>query len=468
MSTQIDSLQIKIESNSRDATAAIDQMTKALKQLRDAGGLGSIEKNIQKIATAVTKGLKNVPQQFKQSAKAADSFAKSTGNAAGSAEGFGSALSSATSNLVSFVGNAVGIYSVGQALAGALSEAREWDGISARFAEGFGDQVNEAYAHVMKLQEALYINDQAFMQYSSNFATLARGFGVTESAIADMSIGLTELAYDIYAKNNDFYTFEEAMNAVRSAIVGEVEPIRRAGISIMESTLKETAAANGITTSVENMTEAQKAMLRYKAMVDQAYASSTVGTYIQELGTVEGSSRALAQQLKGLAQTIGSVLMPIVAAVMPYIQAFVLLLTKAIAALGVVLTHQLYHMREGAVDSTLVNPKEPYDQAQKIGRRILEEVISVITGLLDAIHDYPRQGKCLRDVCQKLRKQRIATVRVYRVVEVNCDELRKRLILRPVQKGFIVDLTREVRILIVIDEHRESFGCELLDQWAVH
>ena len=334
MSTQIDSLSIKIESNSRDATAAIDQMTKALQQLKTAGGLGTIEKNIQKIANAVTKGMKNVPQQFKQSAKAADSFAKSTNNAASSAEGFQSALSGATSNLMSFIGNAVGIYSVGQALASALTEAREWDGISARFAEGFGDKVNEAYAHVMKLQEALYINDQAFMQYSSNFATLARGFGVAESAIADMSIGLTELGYDIYAKNNDFYTFEEAMNAVRSAIVGEVEPIRRAGISIMESTLKETAAANGITTSVENMTEAQKAMLRYKAMVDQAYASSTVGTYIQELGTVEGSSRALAQQLKGLAQTIGSVLMPIVAAVMPYIQAFVALLTRAIAAIG--------------------------------------------------------------------------------------------------------------------------------------
>ena len=334
LSTQIDSLSIKIESNSRDATAAIDQMTKALQQLKTAGGLGTIEKNIQKIANAVTKGMKNVPQQFKQSAKAADSFAKSTSNAASSAEGFSSAIHGAAGNLLSFVGNAIGIHTVGQALADALTQAREWDGISARFAEGFGDQVNEAYAHVMKLQEALYINDQAFMQYSSNFATLARGFGVAESAIADMSIGLTELGYDIYAKNNDFYTFEEAMNAVRSAIVGEVEPIRRAGISIMESTLKETAAANGITTSVENMTEAQKAMLRYKAMVDQAYASSTVGTYIQELGTVEGSSRALAQQLKGLAQTIGSVLMPIVAAVMPYIQAFVALLTRAIAAVG--------------------------------------------------------------------------------------------------------------------------------------
>lgn len=334
MSTQIDSLSIKIESTSRGASAAIDQLTQSLQKLKSASGFSNIEKSLKKIEEAVTKGLSKAPSQFNQSAKAADSFGKSARKAADDTQSLGSSLKSATSSMISFLANTAGIYTLGQGLAAAWSAAREWDGISSRFAEGFGDQVYEAYDHVQKLQEALYINDQAFMQYSSNFATLARGFGVAEDAIASMSIGLTELAYDIYAKNNDFYTFEEAMNAVRSAIVGEVEPIRRAGISIMESTLKETAANLGLTTSVENMTEAQKAMLRYKAMVDQAYASSTVGTYIQELNTVEGMSRAVSQQLKGLVQTIGAALIPIVAAAMPYIQAFIQLLTMAISALA--------------------------------------------------------------------------------------------------------------------------------------
>ena len=107
LSTQIDSLSIKIESNSQNATAAIDQMTKALQQLKAAGGLGSIEKNIQKSANAVTKGMKNVPQQFQKASKAADSFAKSTGNAAANTEKLGGSLSGATSNLTSFIANAV-------------------------------------------------------------------------------------------------------------------------------------------------------------------------------------------------------------------------------------------------------------------------------------------------------------------------------------------------------------------------
>lgn len=333
-STQIDSLEIRIESTARGATAAIDALIDSFARLKASGNFKEIEKSLEKISKATGKGMKNVPATFKNAAKAADKFSDSVKGATGSVGGLHGALGSAASGLLQFIGNAVGIHSFADALSTAAQEAMEWEGISARFGEGFGDQVDEAYAHVMKLQEALYINDQQFMQYSSNFATLGKGMGVPTRAIKDMSIGLTELAYDIYAKNNDFYTLEESLQAVRSAFLGEIEPIRKAGISITEATLKEAAANYGLTMSVEKMTEAQKMQLRYKVMLDQAYASSTVGTYISELGTAEGASRALTQQIKGLVQTIGGLLMPIISAVLPYIQAFVSLLTMALRAVA--------------------------------------------------------------------------------------------------------------------------------------
>ena len=320
LSTQIDSLSIKIEANSKDASAAIDQLTKSLQQLGSTGSLSQIEKNLRKISNAASAGMKNVPAHFYKIQKAANSASKSTNSFA--------------SSITRLAGNALGIHVLGKGLSTAWQAASQWDGISARFGEGFGAQADEAYAHVQKLSEALYINDQAFMQYAGNFATLAKGFGVTGKNVSAMSIGLTELAYDIYAKSNDFYSFKEAMDAVRSAVVGEVEPIRKAGISITEAMLKETAAANGITQSVESMTEAQKAQLRYKAMVDQAFASGTVGTYASEISTAEGMTRALAQQLQGLAQALGGLLIPILSATLPYIQAFVSLITSAINAIG--------------------------------------------------------------------------------------------------------------------------------------
>lgn len=307
---------------------AIEGIEKKAKALSSA--LEPLNKQIETLARVTNKTL----EPFNKAAKGADKFGDELDDAGDKSSSLKDKLGGLTKGLLEFAGNALGLHSVSDAIATSLTAAKEWDGISARFGEGFAEGADEAYTHVQKLSDALYINDQAFMQYSSNFATLARGFGVAEEAIADISIGLTELGYDIYAKNNDFYTFEEAMMAVRSAIVGEVEPIRLAGISITEATLKETAAANGITLSVEKMTEAQKAMLRYKAMIDQAYSSGTVGTYIQEINTAEGMSRALAQQLKGLAQAFGSALLPMVAAVLPYIQAFVSLITMAISAVA--------------------------------------------------------------------------------------------------------------------------------------
>ena len=316
MSTEIDSLFIKIETNTSRAVQAVEELIETLERLARIPGLERLSKSMGKVS------------------KALDKTSKSAEKCTKSAKHLDSALGGVLKNLLGFAASALGIDTLAQALSTAWHAAVQWDGISARFGEGFGARANEAYAWVMQLSDALYINDQAFMQYAGNFATLLRGFGVAEENIYGMALGLTELGYDIYAKSNDFFTFEEAMNAVNSAIVGEVEPIRRAGMSITEATMKEYAATHGITQSVESMSEAQKAVLRYLVMTEQAMNSGIVGTYIQELNTTEGSARALGQQLKGLAQTIGAVLMPIVTAVLPYIQAFVALITRAVAALG--------------------------------------------------------------------------------------------------------------------------------------
>lgn len=316
MSTEIDSLFIKIETNSSRAITAIEELIRVLDRLKNVAGLGRVSESMERVSKSIHK----VSEESKESSKSANKLSHSL---AGVAKG-----------LAGILVNAVGIHTIGEYLGQAYAAAVEWDGISSRFGDGFGEQADEVYAYVMKLSNALYINDQAFMKYAGNFATLARGFGVAEENIAAMSVGLTEMAYDIYAKNNDFYTFEEAMDAVRSAMVGEIEPIRRAGISITEATMKEYAAMHGITKSVESMTEAEKAVLRYAVMMDQAFASGTVGTFAEELGTVEGMSRALKQQFMGLTQTLGGVFMPILAAIMPYLQAFVSLLTMAIKGIA--------------------------------------------------------------------------------------------------------------------------------------
>lgn len=212
-----------------------------------------------------------------------------------------------------------------------IGQAIEWDGISARFGRGFGAEAKDTYEWVQRLNEEMGINIQTFMQYSSVYATMLSGFGVSMEDASKMALGYTELTYDIWAGYNDIYKhFEDAAEAVKSAIAGEVEPIRRAGFTIVEATLEQTAANHGLEISLANATEAQKSYLRYLTLVDQAYDQNLVGTYSKEMYTAEGLTRTLSQQIKSLSQAFGSLFLPILVKIIPYIQAFVELITEAV------------------------------------------------------------------------------------------------------------------------------------------
>ena len=279
-----------------------------------------------------------------------------------SVQQFDTGINTSTLNMASFITVMQSaffvIQRVAQGLSYVISMAIEWDGIAARFGRGFGSEAAETYAWIQRLNEEMGINVQEFMQYSSVYATMLNGFGVAAEDAGKMALGYMELTYDIWAGYNDIYgSLGEAADAVRSAIAGEVEPIRRAGFTIIESTLEQTAKNHGLAISLETATEAQKSYLRYLTLVDQAHAQSLVGTYAKELDTAEGLMRTFSQQLKSLAQVFGSLFLPILVKVMPYLQAFVDLLTDGIRALAAMFGIKLQEVdwsgyNSGAVDAT--------------------------------------------------------------------------------------------------------------------
>lgn len=215
-----------------------------------------------------------------------------------------------------------------------MRDAISWTGIETQFGNAFGEQADEYYEKITKITDALQINKQTFMENSAMAASMLKGFGVDSSDAREMGLGYTELAYDIWAAYNNVYKTldgaDGAMAAVRSAIAGEVEPIRRAGFTIVESQLEITAANHGIAYSSEKATEAQKSYLRYLTLVDQAASKGIIGTYASEMDEAEGMMRTFSQQLKTLSQTFGSVFLPILEKVMPWLTAFVELLGDAI------------------------------------------------------------------------------------------------------------------------------------------
>lgn len=310
-----------------NALSKIGQVTKALDDKTISEFAAKIERLNDELGPLSQK-MTTISSGF----KAIGSGARSAGR--GVAE-MGEDINSADMNMANFVSILQSAYHALQGIIDRLGrlvvQAAEWDGISARFGRGFGENAEEVYAWIQRLNEEMGINVQQFMQYSSVYATMLTGFGVAMEDAGKMALGYTELTYDIWAGYNDIYkTFDDAAEAVKSAIAGEVEPVRRAGFTIVEATLEQTAANHGLKISLENATEAQKSYLRYLTLVDQAHAQGLVGTYAKELNTAEGVMRTFSQQLKSLAQAFGSLFLPALVNIMPYIQAFVELLTDAV------------------------------------------------------------------------------------------------------------------------------------------
>ena len=312
-------------------TATLNELTLKMKQL--ASALAPLTNQLNKMGTAFNK----LPQSLKKinstlgtyGAKMKESSSANT-RTKSTFDGLSTVL----------VGLTYLYHQATEAISNWVNEAKELDGIANRFGQAMAGNAETAYNRVTELTGALGINEQTFMQYAGLFGSLSKGFGVTQDKIQGLSLALTEMAYDIYAYSNDMYSMEEAMNAVRSAITGEIEPIRNAGISITQAMLQQTALNHGITQSVANMTESQKVLLRTATMIEQLDAQGAIGTYARELNTAEGALRALKEQVRSFGQAMGTLFLPIIQAVLPWISAFVSLITKAITGVAKLLGYE--------------------------------------------------------------------------------------------------------------------------------
>lgn len=304
--------------------ADIDKFTRQMKDLSAA--MKPFADEMQK----VSNGFSAFPSKIQRIIASTNRYNGTVNKAASGTWAWSEALAGIKLSTVIYASNRIGAV-----IAEYMYEASEWEGIMYRFGRAFGEEAEENYKWILKLNSELQINVQKFMQYASIYGTMLKGFGVAQKDAAAMAMNYTELTYDIWAGYNDIYkTFEDAAIAVRSAIAGEVEPIRRAGFTIVDSQLKITAANYGIAYSTQSASEELKSYLRYLTLIDQARAQDLIDTYAREMTTAEGLMRTLRQQLASLSQAFGSFLLPALVKVLPYVQAFVELIGEAIAALA--------------------------------------------------------------------------------------------------------------------------------------
>jgi len=115
---------------------------------------------------------------------------------------------------------------------------------------------------------ALGITGDKVEKATANFSNLTGEYAKQGKSMADMSLGLTRLTADMSAfYNMDYADTAEAMQTI---FTGQARPLRRFGIDISQTTLKEWAMKQGLDANIESMTQAEKAMLRYQYVMQHS------------------------------------------------------------------------------------------------------------------------------------------------------------------------------------------------------
>ena len=182
------------------------------------------------------------------------------------------------------------------------------------FSVSMGEYTKSASDYAKRVSEAMGINPSDWLRNQGVFMTLGKGFGVTADRAAFMSQRLTQLGYDL----SSFYNIsvEEAMDKLKSGFSGELEPLRNLGYDLSQAKLQAVALSLGIKKSISSMTQAEKAELRYQAILEQVTWAQ--GDMARTLDEPANMMRVLAAQAKQAAQALGNLFIPTLKEILPW------------------------------------------------------------------------------------------------------------------------------------------------------
>lgn len=144
------------------------------------------------------------------------------------------------------------------------------------------------------------------LDMASTFGDMGTSMGLNVAEAAKMSMGLVNLTGDMASFKN--IKPEEVHVALTSVYTGETESLKRLGIVMTETNLKQFAKTEGIKKEIREMTQAEKVQLRY-AYVTKMSANS-IGDFERTQASAANQMRIFQEGMKELATKIGSLLLP--------------------------------------------------------------------------------------------------------------------------------------------------------------
>lgn len=322
----LDASNLKALGSAFNAIGKLPDLTDKLK----ATDLDSFASSCQKISTALTplaSQLDKVGNAFAKLPPQLSKVVTQTNRVTAANEKQRKSYLSLSNQMNGFMRNMaklVSLKAIAEYLGNAVAKFNDFYEATDLFHNAMGNLSSEADTLISKMQGLLGVDPTKAMTYMATIQSLGTSFGLTSDKAYILSKNLTQLAYDegSYWNKNVAETF----TAMSSAISGEIEPIRRLGVDLSQARLQQELLALGFNKQVSSLSQADKAVLRYIAIMKQT--ANVQGNLAQTIQSPANQIKILKAQLDMLAKSVGSLLYPAMKSILPPLIAAVQLIRE--------------------------------------------------------------------------------------------------------------------------------------------
>jgi hypothetical protein len=292
----------------------LDDFAISCKKITDA--LDPLASKIETVGNSFAK----LPSNIQKVIAATDGATKASNK---SAKGYLS-LSSQLNGFMRSAAKLVSLKAIAEYLGNAVAKFNDFYEATDLFHNAMGNLSGEADTLISKMQGLLGVDPTKAMTYMATIQSLGTSFGLASDKAYVLSKNLTQLAYDEGSYWNK--DVGETFTAMSSAISGEIEPIRRLGIDLTQARLQQELLALGFNKQVSSLSQADKAVLRYIAIMKQT--ANVQGNLAQTIQSPANQIKILKAQLDMLAKSVGSLLYPAMKSILPPLIAAVQLIRE--------------------------------------------------------------------------------------------------------------------------------------------
>ena len=225
---------------------------------------------------------------------------------------------------------AISLYKLTNSLAGATKSAMDMTESIHLYNVAMGEFAESTVVGINALSQISGLDNTKLLDTVGSYNLLARSMGVANENAVTLSTNTTKLAIDLSALTNR--SIQKVSEDLRSGLIGQAKTMYKYGIDVTEASIKQEALNRGITKSVRHMTQAEKMTLRYAVMIKQASLSH--GDFAHTIETPANQLRIFSERILTLGRTIGSVFIPMISKVLPYLNAMAQVLTRIFGTLA--------------------------------------------------------------------------------------------------------------------------------------